>query len=74
MAHAALMKVEGDESATCDKVSKLLQESMSLFHSSDSQEDSRYQKVKNMYESGYNMHAQDYTPMLLNKIYTESNF
>ena len=69
MAHAAVMKVESDE-ATCDKLSKLMREAIDLFKLCGT-DDAMYDKVLLMFESGYNMHAQDYKPLLVDKIMKE---
>lgn len=70
MAHAAVMKVESDEHSTCDKMSKLMQESINLFRVCGT-DDPMYDKVVQLFESGYHTHARDYKPLLVDKILKE---
>ena len=71
MAHAAIMKIEMDEKSTCEKISKLMQEAISLFKFCRGYDDPMYEKVTLMYQSGYDSHARDYKPLLVEKIMKE---
>ena len=71
LAYSAVMKVETDDTATCDKMSKWMQEAIDLFKMTGTRNDKMLDRVTMLYDSGYHMHAKDYQPILSAKICSE---